>query len=353
MRVLICPLNWGIGHATRCMPIINDLLAVGAEVLVASDGEALKILRMEYPLLTHLELPSYSVRYPTESIILNLATRIPKILATIRREYDSVQTIVQQHAIDVVLSDNRFGCHSEQCLSIFMTHQVNIITPNRVLDKLIRRINTGHISNFDQCWIPDYRAAPGLSGHLGHDHHVVAKYIGPLSRMNAVESEQQYDFSVVLSGPEPQRTKLEAELLSKLEGTDFRMAFVGGNFTPMVPTISSKNITYYKLLNSKELQDIYTSSGFIICRSGYSSMMDLAVLGKKAVVIPTPGQTEQEYLADLYDAEGWHMKQEQGKFDLVSVLAQIQHFSGIPLSNGDEVEYDQAIQEVLDYRRKE
>ncbi len=338
-KVIVSPLNWGIGHATRCIPIIHKLLEHKHIPILASDGEALRLLRMEFPDLESYELPSYSVTYPTTSILINVGLRIPRIVSTVTKERKIVEEIVSKENVDLIISDNRFGCRSDRVTSVFLTHQVNLISPGSFIESIVRKMNKKYIRRFDYCWIPDVEAFPGMSGILGHEHDLTAMYIGPLSRMKSIESPKKYDYAVVLSGPEPQRTNLQKEILSKIKTTEKSVAFVGGDFTENEVSITNPNIEYHKLLQSEELNRIFCGTERVICRSGYSTMMDLAVLGKKAIIIPTPGQTEQEYLGTLYEEHKWHMLQKQGNVSIEDHLEILDtDYSGIQMSDKNLLE---------------
>jgi UDP:flavonoid glycosyltransferase YjiC (YdhE family) len=174
-RILIAPLNWGLGHATRCIPIINELLHQNCEVLLASDGRALNLLKKEFPTLPHFKLPSYDIHYPTKSMILNLAYQGPKIIQTIWQEKKVIEKLIETEQIDIILSDNRFVFYSKKIKSIFITHQINIKTPISFFDQFIAIINHYLIKKFDECWIPDFENNPNLAGSLAHKTNLKKK----------------------------------------------------------------------------------------------------------------------------------------------------------------------------------
>ena len=166
-RVLIAPLNWGLGHATRCMPIINELLAQGAEVIIATDGRALHLLQKEYPQLTILELPAYNITYRSNNMMLNIAPQLFKIIRAIIKEQKAIRKIIRDYKIDLIISDNRFGCVSSDIPSIFITHQVHIKIPNPTVQRIVNFFNHLFINRFNECWIPDFEdTSQSLSGSL-------------------------------------------------------------------------------------------------------------------------------------------------------------------------------------------
>ena len=199
-NILIAPLNWGLGHATRCMPIINALLDCGIRPILASDGAALALLREEYPDFKTLDLPAYNIKYHGNSMILTMGVQLPKIGTAILSEQQAVKKIVKDHQIDLIISDNRYGVFHSECHSIFMTHQLNIKIPNSILEKIVARINHRMISRFDACWIPDYARSPRLAGTLSKNPGLSnVEYLGPLSRMKKSELNPVFKLAIVLS----------------------------------------------------------------------------------------------------------------------------------------------------------
>lgn len=324
-NILIAPLNWGLGHATRCMPVINALLNRGIHPILASDGAALALLRQEYPDLKVLDLPAYDIKYHGNNMILTMGTQLPKIISAIFSEQKAIKKIIQDHQIDILISDNRYGIFHPDCHSIFMTHQLNIKIPNNILENLVARINHRLIQRFDECWVPDYPTAPRLAGTLSKNSGLpVVKYTGPLSRMKKATLPMEYKIAIVLSGPEPQRTNLENILLKQLIDYPSKVCFIRGVVevtTP--PLIDNKNISVINYLTATKLNQVLNRSEVVICRSGYSSLMDLVKLNKQAILIPTPGQTEQEYLADYLSKTGGFSAATQKDFDLESSLVEL------------------------------
>ncbi len=321
-NILIAPLNWGLGHATRCMPLINALMNRGVSPVLASDGAALALLREEYPSLKTLSLPAYDIRYSGNNMILTMGGQLPKIAKAILAEKRAIKKIVRDHQIDILISDNRYGLFHPGCHSIFMTHQLNIKIPNRILEKIVASVNHRLISRFNECWVPDYAVAPRLAGSLSENPNLaMVKYTEPLSRMKKEVLPIKYRMAIVLSGPEPQRTNLEKILLEQLVNFSDKVCFVRGvvnDATP--PMIENQNLTILNYLTTDKLNQVLNKSEIVVCRSGYSSLMDLVKLGKRAILIPTPGQTEQEYLAEYLSEIGGYVAAEQEDFELKKAL---------------------------------
>lgn len=297
--ILVAPLNWGLGHATRCIPIIRLLLEEGFQVLLGSDGNALTVLQREFPKLEFVTLPSYQIEYPkkTANFKWKMLLRSPKIIQAIHAEQKMLKDLVKSNAIHGVISDNRFGLYHSAIPTVFITHQLQVLSGNTTW--LASAINRRYIKHYDACWVPDFKGANNLSGKLAHPKNftIPVTYIGPLSRLNILDIPVSYDILVLLSGPEPQRTELEQILLHELKMHKGKVLFVRGKIDAEKPIKGLDHIKIIDFMESEALEKAINASKLILCRSGYTTIMDLAKLGKKAFFIPTLGQTEQEYLA--------------------------------------------------------
>ena len=297
--ILVAPLHWGLGHTTRCIPLIKALLSNDFDVVLASDGAALLLLRKEFPNLRSIELPSYNIRYPRKGVFfrLKISTQLPYIKKTIALENSLIEKFVEENEIDGILSDNRFGAFNPNIPSVFLTHQLNVLSG--VTTQWSSKHHQKLISNFDTCWVPDFEFEPSLSGKLGHlkNSEYPAEYIGPLSRMEFEELPNVYDILIILSGPEPQRSILENKMIAVFKNDSRRILMVQGRVEEQEKRSTNGAVEIVNFLTSKSLEHAINSSVLVITRSGYTSIMDLAVLRKKAFFIPTPGQFEQQYLA--------------------------------------------------------
>lgn len=342
-KILIAPLNWGLGHATRCIPIINALLENGFEPIIASDGVAMELLKKEFPNLRHHVLPSYDIKYAEngKNFKWKLFLQIPKMITAVVNEKKSVEKLVDELQIDGIISDNRLGVHYKRVPCVFMTHQLNVLTGNT--SYLTTKIHHYFINKFNECWIPDYATSPNLSGELGHLKKPLKhlRYLGPLSRIHKKELPKKYDYFVLLSGPEPQRTLLEEKLRKEFQSINKPTLFVKGVVENEQKISQEGNVTFYNYMNSKELEIAFNESDLIICRSGYTTIMDLAFLGKKAFFIPTPGQYEQEYLAKKLKSENIVPSCKQEKFK-IEKLDKVSMYRGLQtFNNGTAVSWSQ------------
>lgn len=323
-KVIVAPLCWGLGHATRCIPIIYHLLRHGNEVLLASDSEALALLGSEFPDLPSQKLPTYGISYPTSSMLFNMAIQAPRILAAANAERKVIAQVATEWQADIIISDNRLGCYSPTTTNIYLTHQVTIPHRSWLIRSLASRAHRTFINQYDACWIPDYRDERSLSGDLVKGKISTKKiFIGPLSRLEACTQASQYDVTAILSGPEPQRTYLERDLLSIFKNIDhLNICLIRGTSAkdPSLSTALPNHIALYGLLGSTDVNHILCQSNIIICRAGYSSIMDLVKINKPAVLIPTAGQYEQLYLAAHLDGRFGFKTLSQKNIDQLSEL---------------------------------
>jgi UDP-N-acetylglucosamine transferase subunit ALG13 len=302
-------------------------------VVIAGSGDSLVLLQKEFPALSFVALPGYSPRYPRNgSMVLAMATQLPRFLRVIRAEHRALENIIVEKKIDLIISDNRYGCSSRNVPSVFITHQSNILMPKRFgfLSGFVRRLNERLINGFTESWIPDFPENHSLAGDLVDFGtlrvRVPVKFIGWLSRFEyRGASHPRTDVLAILSGPEPQRTALEEIVVPQLKASGLKFTVVRG-----LPTLASifneDNIVNF--LTASELQSCIESASLIIARSGYSTVMDMKALGKKVVFIPTPGQTEQEYLAKRLMQSRVAFSMPQDTFDLLTAIQESKNFSG-------------------------
>ena len=230
-NILVAPLNWGLGHATRCIPVIRALQDCGFTPILASDGNALQMLKKEFPTLRSLELPSYSIGYAKKSSDFKwkMIKSLPKMIEAIVNEKKIADQWVKQYNLCGIISDNRPGVVSKKVPSVYLTHQLNVLTGNTtwLSTKLHRMI----IAKFSECWIPDADQLTNLSGKLGHVEKTSGlnlKYIGPLSRFQRKTLPITFDLMILLSGPEPQRGLLQRQLENEVRQYTGRVVFIKG-----------------------------------------------------------------------------------------------------------------------------
>ena len=349
-RILITPLDWGLGHATRCIPIIRELQNRGCQVFMASSGRAFDLLKLEFPALTCFELAGYNPFYPANgNMTFSMSTQVKKFMQTIAKEHEQVQKIVHYNKIDIIISDNRYGCYHTAIPSIFITHQLTIQMPFwlKWVEPILNFYNHQKISNFTECWVPApiQSFIPKL---VKSNAKLKVRHIGYLSRFEKKTLPLSYAICVICSGPEPQRTEFEKLLTKELKTGKQTAILVRGK--PETPTKQFKNtdtLTICNYLDSEELNIAIEQSEIIISRPGYSTVMDLAKLQKKAIFIPTPGQTEQEYVADVLMKQQVALSVKQSEFNLQTALINAKELNGFSTFGNDNSLLQKALDSIL------
>lgn len=302
---LVCPLNWGLGHATRMIPVIHQLIDENRKVIIGGDGDALQILKLEFPELGYIQIPDLKLNLKSGFNIFNLVRIAISVLKISIKEHTLLKSIIKDLDIDVIISDNRYGLWNMHIKSIFVTHQLMLKLPKpfKLFEGIVHQLIKRAISKFDECWVPDVSGENNLSGDLSHKYSISSKtkFIGPLSRFTnttARKVAKTYDYVAVLSGPEPQRSQLQNKIVSIFSQSSLSCLVVEGKpSNEKNEPIVIGNVDIVPHINTNQLKTYLLNAKIIICRSGYSSIMDLDVLKRKAIIIPTDGQTEQEYLA--------------------------------------------------------
>ena len=300
-KVLIAPLDWGLGHTARCVPLIKQLQQQNNSIVIACNPQQKAFLQQEIRDVVFVDLFGYNMHYAKAfPLWMKILFQLPKLFIVVQKENKWLANYLEENRTDVAISDNRFGFYNEKVESVFITHQLNVQAP--FFKKAINQINTSFIKKYNTCWVPDYgEEIKRLSGVLSYANIIKnAIFIEPLSRFEKKEPQpKQYDVLILLSGPEPQRTLLEEKLISAFLNTNYKIALIRGTHTKRKNKLSN-NFYAIDIASSKQLQELFNVSSKIICRSGYSTLMDLDALGVKALLIPTPGQSEQEYLATYW-----------------------------------------------------
>lgn len=322
LNVLVAPLNWGLGHATRCVPLIKLLLDKGAHVYLASDGHSLAFLKAEFPHLECIELNSYGISYPVsgKNMFLSMFRQVPHILSAVKKEHQQLKQIVSVHNIHLIISDNRYGLWHRNTYNIFITHQLMLKMPAglRFFEPLIHRCLKFMLRRFNEVWVPDYAGDINLSGDLSHTYNTLphVSFIGPLSRFKATGdvSDEPCDILFMISGPEPQRRIFENIILNYIKDKKEHIVILRGVPGDGDMSVPSPNVKIFAHLSSEKIQVLLSTAKVVVARSGYSTLMDLAVTKKNALLIPTPGQTEQEYLASSLSKKGYFSFVTQDEF---------------------------------------
>ena len=340
-NVLVCPLDWGLGHATRMVPIIELFLNKDANVIIAADNAPLEFLKQRFADCDFVKLPGFVPKYPKgKAMALKMAMQFPEMKKQADKANKLLQEIIEERNIDIVISDNRYELSSHKVYSVFITHQLKIKTHGfqKLMSPFISWQTNSYIKKFNELWIPDFEQIPHLSGNLSHGVKMPIEksyFIGPLSRFSNIiieDQKKEFDIMVILSGPEPQRSIFEEKLEKQLLKSNLRTVFLLGKPNSQTSE-SKKSILKISHLPDDEFAQMIVNSELIISRPGYSTIMDLVVFGKRAVFVPTPGQTEQDYLAKKLEEQGSYYFQQQDKIDVELAVEKSKQYKAIKLSN--------------------
>ena len=316
LNILICPLEWGLGHAARIIPIARSLREMNHMVIIASGEEHLSLIRNELPGITCIDFsgfkPSYSAFLPQ---YLSMLLKTPVLIFHIIKEHYRLKKIIKENNIDIVISDNRFGLWNRGITSVYITHMPRIPFPEpfRFLEFIGVLLHRSVINKYTYCFIPDLPGRINLTGRLSHNLKLPGnvRYIGILSRFSIPSSavlKEKFSFphnTVILSGPEPQKTILKRKLIDILKEREPATIVLEGKPGKDTSTENIGNIRFYNHLPAPEIISLITNSQCVISRSGYTTIMELVSLKSNALLIPTPGQTEQEYLGKYLSEMGW------------------------------------------------
>jgi predicted glycosyltransferase len=311
-KIIIAVLDWGLGHATRCIPIANEILKHNIHIVLAGTAETHALFTAEGIDFEPLLLPSYQIKYKKKLLShrLYLLLQIPRLKKIIKQEQAIINQYCKVHYITTIVSDNRYGVYESNTKNIFITHQLEVQTGlGNFLNKKLQALHYKMLGPFHEIWIPDVKdPAKSLSGKLAHTvmPNKPVHYIGALSRCKPQPNmAKNFACCFLISGPEPYKSIFIRDAIALANRTSKPVAIVTGNVLQHKNYQVNKNITIYNHLPTKELVQLIEASAFVICRSGYSSIMDLCALQAKAIILPTPSQTEQEYLAKHIHQQGW------------------------------------------------
>ena len=333
-KILIAPLDWGLGHATRCIPVVRACLGMGHDVIIASTGRSLQLLKKEFPQLTAIDVPAYDIQYQKKgSFIIKIISQLGKVFRGIKREHKVTQQIITEHKIDLIISDNRYGIYSKNVYSVIISHQMMVKIPKfKIAEPFVYLWLQYQHRKFNAIWIPDIKNEPNISGDLSHKYKLPkhAQFVGVLTRFRKPEIQPaiKYDVLAIISGPEPQRTIFEDLIIDQAKNTNKKYVIVSGISEKNTDIQFNDNIRMISHIPGEELFQLILCSEIIISRGGYSTLMDLAVLNKKCIFVPTPGQTEQEYLVEELHNKKMIYGVDQGQFKLQTALDEVEKTKG-------------------------
>ncbi len=359
-RILISPLNWGLGHAGRMIPLAIELKKRGNEIIFGTDKTLFHVLEKDLHGITIIQIPGIRMRYSgVFPQYLCIFLQVPLLIISAFREHSALKRIVRELKPDIIISDNRFGFFHKDVYSVFVTHQLRIAFPRflRFLEPVAAWLNRQIIAGYDLCLVPDYPGKVNLSGRLSHEVNLPENvfYMGPLSRFSVTDISETnmnlppHYYCLILSGPEPQRSLLLEKVSSSLHG--IQLVVLSG--TPLTGDLKDgHNINVIVNPDTTTMRHVIRGSAMVISRSGYTSIMELVSLGKGAVLIPTPGQTEQEYLGQYNNGRHDFITLKQNNLAGLNEACQkeeVKASAGFPDSSAL---FEEAVRLLLDQKKK-
>jgi len=364
---LVAPLDWGLGHATRCIPIIRELQRQGWEVIIAADRAPLVLLREAFPQLETIQFPGAQIVYPKRGgVVLHFVWQTPGFLRSVRQEHKALDRLLRSRKIDLVISDNRYGLYTKRVPCVLISHQLRIRVPGvPVAESMVSRFVKFYAARFRAVWVPDWPGDENLSGLLSTHRSIPAnvRYIGPLSRFapdggpelpagapldpvyDALFAQGPFPVLFLVSGPEPAVSLFRTVLREQALRLNLRALLVLGKPEAQPVLQQEQNLFSIGHLPTAVLDRVLRETELVVCRSGYSTLMDLAVYNKKALLVPTPGQSEQVYLAQRFRERNWSHAVKQSRLDLATDLPQARACEGISQPFRSDV-LRQAIQDI-------
>jgi len=343
MKVLFGICSWGLGHAVRDLPLIKRMIQEGHKVSIVGTGRSLEFLRKELSKsCLFYDVPDYSPVYSEKAFsVAKFVGKLPIYLKEVAREHKKVKQLVDQTGFERIISDSRFGMYHPDVPSFLIFHQLRFIAPGRIriFEKATEGFNYLSTDDFEKILVPDLEEeSVSLSGDLSHNLHYFnnkkrnkIEYLGILCDFKKRNLPQDIDYFVSISGPEPQRTILEKKILPQLSSLKGKVVVALGK-PEENKDISYQNVRLFSYLDRKKQEEMMNRSRLVITRSGYTTLMELATLGKKALLIPTSGQTEQIYLAEYHFKKGNFYMVPQEKINLVKDVIEAERYPGINLN---------------------
>ncbi len=320
-----------MGHATR-VSVLVDLLSRDNEILVIAQGRGYYFLKQRFPHLRIIKPSRLELRYSRSKLFFNflLVFIAGKLIINCLLDRLLLQRLIKEFNPGLIISDNRFCFWSRRVRSVYLTHQLQVEVPRalRFFSGLVQKLNRYFIRKYDMVLVPDVKKGDAsLAGSLSHPLQVPdnVRYIGLLSRFYGISciASHEYQVVAVVSGPEPARTRLVNILRRQLSEIKFKSLIVSGKPEADIAE-ACDNVTVVSHLEDKDFCRYISGARFIIVRAGYSSLMDMVALGRSAIIIPTPGQTEQEYLARYLHGKNYFYAIDEDKVNLKEQLLQFE-----------------------------
>jgi uncharacterized protein (TIGR00661 family) len=336
MEIIYGVCSWGLGHATRSLPVIRKLIAEKNKLTVISNGRSLELLKKELgDAAEYFDIPDYPmlVSENTRQFLAKSMVYWPVFIKRIEDGLSALQKILDQKQYDCIVSDARYDMYSKNIPSFFISHQMRIMNPLRIkmFERAMERFNLFFFKRYVGVIVPDYKEE-NLSGDLSHNLKRIDEdmihYVGVLSDFTKRSMIKDIDYLISISGPEPQRSILEEKLSSQVNELEGNIVMTLGK-AEKYSVVKKKHLTTYSFVTKELREELLNKAKLVVSRSGYSTIMDVAVVGTKALFIPTPGQIEQEYLSKYHNELGTFYSVSQDAIHLKSDVKIAQEKTGL------------------------
>ena len=338
MKIIYAVCSWGLGHATRSLPVIRKLIEEGHEITIISHDRSLELLKSELGTQTkYIDIEDYPMlisenrrQFMAKSVIY-----WPLFIQKMEKGLQKVTKIIQKDKYDKIISDARYDIYSRKIPSFFISHQIRIMNPLRIniFEKGSETFNTFFFKRFCGVIVPDFKDENNLSGELSHNLKKIDEekihYVGVLSDFKKQQKKKDIDYLISISGPEPQRTRFEEKILPQIKDLPGKKIITLGKTEKIDKLKNIQDTEAYTFLPKNKREELLNRSKMVISRSGYSTILDLAVIGTKALMTPTPGQIEQEYLAEYHNKKNNFYSVDQDKINLIEDIEKAKKTTGI------------------------
>lgn len=335
MEIIYGVCSWGLGHATRSLPVLRRLLSEHNNITVISNGRSLEVLKKELgEQVTYVDIPDYPMLLSenTRQFLAKSMMYWPVFIKRIEDGLAQLQKILDKKHYDCIISDARYDMYSKTIPSFFISHQMRIMNPLQIkmFENAMERFNLFFFKRYKGVIVPDYKEN-NLSGDLSHNLKRIDEdtihYVGVLSDFTRRSMKKDIDYLISISGPEPQRSYLEEKLASQAEELQGNVVMTLGKAEKYSVT-KKKHLTTYSFVTKELREELLNKAKLVVSRSGYSTLMDVAVVGTKALFIPTPGQIEQEYLSEYHNTLGTFYSITQDIVDLKNDVTRAEQRTG-------------------------
>jgi len=335
LNVLVSPLDWGLGHSARLVPVILACLERNWTVVIAANGKSLDFLRNRFPDLPWVVLPFKRISYSRrDNFFSKLIPQLPGFIKAVKNNQHQLRGLIDKYDIDAIIGDHRYGLGNQKVPSVFISNQLWLLTPKQwsFTEKWIYKIHKRVLRKYTYLWLADFPGDKNFTGKQTHtpDQPASSRFIGPISRFigktDILQPEsKEPDILIILSGPEPQRSILETKIARLLLNRKEKVMIIRGIPPPVGDPVGGlyreENISWLDHGDDPTLAGFIKSAGKIICRPGLSMLSDLVALGRTALLVPTPGQTEQNYMAGRLKKKSYFAVVEQVELDWDSIDA--------------------------------